>query len=350
MRKLLLILLAAAILLTIGGCAKTEPPAVPDTREITDRAGREVSVPAVVGKGMGINAMGVYMLYTMEPGTLIGVSYEFNEAELAYILPEYRNLTAYGQNTGLNLEALVAAAPDVLISYGSLTDAEIADIEALQTQTGIPCIMLSASMSEIPAAYRLLGEVFDKQARCEELAGYAQRALDFAANLDVPEPPVTVYYGNGAENLETAPTGSPGAELFKIVGAENVVLIMDDISARVTISPEHLLTWDPQVVILNGEPKENISPSDAVDAFLSDLRYADLQAVQSGKVYAIPKYPYSWFDRPNGPNRLIGIYWLSDLLYSEQAGIDIKKETRAFYSLFYHMELTDVQLTELLRF
>lgn len=354
-------LFLTVILCLIAGCNQNaiepkEPSAadhqtinIERERQITDMAGRTVTIPPEVKKGLGTEARASYMLYTMDPDTMTGINYEFNEREKAYILPQYHNLPVFGQGGSFNLEAVVAAAPEVLIIYGPLKDAAISDTEAIQQQTGIPCIMMGDALAQIPAAYRLLGEVFGREERCEILAQYSERALGFAAAINIPEEKrKTVYFGNGLDNLETAPKGSANAELLELVQAVNVAALEGEITSRIDISAEQVLGWNPEVILLNGEPTKNVSPADAVKNFLSDSRYRNVEAVKNGKVYAIPKYPYSWFDRPPGPNRLIGIYWLTSLLYPDEYTIDIKSEARDFYSLFYHIELSDNQLADLL--
>lgn len=320
-----------------------------ETRTITDMAGRTVTLPAEVSTGLGTGSIGSYMLYTLDPDTMVGVNYEFNEQEKAYILPEYQDLPSFGQGDGLNLEAVIAAAPDVLISYGTISESIISEADGFQEQTGIPCVVLDGSMEAIPEAYRMLGQVFGMEETAEELAVYAEEALAFAEAIDIPEEEqVTVYFGNGLENLETAPVGSSHAELLDIVDAKNVAVVEGEVTSRIDVSAEQVIGWNPQVILLNGEPTEGLSPQQAVEAFLADSRYENLQAVQNGAVYAIPKYPYSWFDRPPGPNRLIGIYWLAELLYPEQFDLDIKESAKEFYALYYHMDLTEEQLVDLL--
>ncbi|MDO4581599.1 MAG: ABC transporter substrate-binding protein [Bacillota bacterium] len=289
------------------------------------------------------------MLYTLDPDTMVGVNYEFNDQEKAYILEAYHDLPSFGQGDGFNLEAVVAAAPDVLINYGSVNDATISSADDIQAQTGIPCVVLNSDMEETAAAYRMLGEIFGMPERAEELAVYAEEALAFAESIDIPEEErVSVYFGNGLENLETAPVGSWHASLLELVDAINVAVVEGEVTNRIDVSAEQVIGWNPEVVLLNGEPTEDLSPVQAVEAFLADARYQNVQAVVNDQVYAIPKYPYSWFDRPPGPNRLIGIYWLAELLYPENFDLDIKAEAREFYALYYHMELSDEQLVDLL--
>ena len=86
---------------------------------------------------------------------------------------------------------------------------------------------------------------------------------------------------------------------------------------------------------------------EAAKAILDDPTYASLTAVQNGAVYGTPNAPFSWVDRPPGPNRIIGMRWLSGLIYPEYLDFDVDEEVKEFFQLFYHVELTDEQLTQL---
>ena len=70
--------------------------------------------------------------------------------------------------------------------------------------------------------------------------------------------------------------------------------------------------------------------------------------MQEGKVYGTPNAPFSWVDRPNGPNRLIGMRWFSALIYPEYVQCDLETEIREFFQLFYHVDLTEEQYENLL--
>ena len=48
---------------------------------------------------------------------------------------------------------------------------------------------------------------------------------------------------------------------------------------------------------------------------------------------------YHWFDRPPAVNRLMGLIWLTNLLYPEWFDWDLVRETREFYELFYRITL-----------
>ena len=110
---------------------------------------------------------------------------------------------------------------------------------------------------------------------------------------------------------------------------------------------EQLLAWDPDVIVVNGEPKANISGRQTAEKILGDPNFASLKAVQNGQVYGTPNAPFSWVDRPPGPNRLIGIRWLSGLIYPDALDFDVDEEVCEFFRLFYHVELTEEQLASL---
>ena len=87
----------------------------------------------------------------------------------------------------------------------------------------------------------------------------------------------------------------------------------------------------------------------AAEDILSNPDYASLKAVQDQKVYGTPNAPFSWVDRPAGPNRLIGMRWFTALIYPEYIKCDINEEIHKFFDLFYHVDLSDEQLENVLK-
>jgi iron complex transport system substrate-binding protein len=80
-----------------------------------------------------------------------------------------------------------------------------------------------------------------------------------------------------------------------------------------------------------------------------DPRWQGLRAVREGRVYLAPGLPFGWFDAPPGVNRLIGVRWLTSVLYPDKFPEDLRSITRDFYSRFYHVDLSDPQLDNLLQ-
>lgn len=318
------------------------------TRTLTDMAGREVEVPAVIEKAFSTDPTAAIFLYTLVPDRMLGWNYELNDLEKSIILDEYETLPNFGMGDAINYEAVLAAGPDIAFMVGTINDAVVSDADAMQESLGIPVVVVDSELSHTPEAYRFMGELFGVEDTAEQLAAYAERTLDDIANMDIPEgDKVRMYYGNGEDSLETAPAGSSHGAIIELVNAVNVADLELGDGGRVQISAEQLLAWDPDVIVVNGEPKSDIPGASAADAILSDPAYSTLTAVQEGRVYGTPNAPFSWVDRPPGPNRIVGLRWLSALIYPQYIQVDVDDAVREFFSLFYHVELTDEQLANI---
>lgn len=326
------------------------PPegAAPQEREITDMAGRTMTVPLEIESVFSTGPAAAIYLYTLVPDKLLGWNYTLNDIEKSIILEQYHDLPNFGQGDAVNYEAVIAAGPTIALNVTSINDGSIDASDALAEQLGVPVVMVSSDLLDAPAVYRFMGELFGVEEQAEALAAYAEETFNAISSLDIPnEEKVRIYYGNGEDSLETAPAGSSHGQIIDLVNAVNVADLELGDGSRVQISAEQLLAWDPDVIIVNGEPKADMTGSAAAEAILADPLFATLKAVQNGAVYGTPNAPFSWVDRPPGPNRIVGMRWLSGLIYPEYLDYDVDEAVREFFQLFYHVELTDEQLTQL---
>lgn len=326
------------------------PPeeAAPQEREITDMAGRTMTVPLEIESVFSTGPVAAIYLYTLVPDKLLGWNYALNDIEKSIILEQYHDLPNFGQGDAVNYEAVIAAGPTIALNVTSINDGSIDASDALAEQLGVPVVMVSSDLLDAPAVYRFMGKLFGVEEQAEALAAYAEETFNAISSLDIPnEEKVRIYYGNGEDSLETAPAGSSHGQIIDLVNAVNVADLELGDGSRVQISAEQLLAWDPDVIIVNGEPKADMTGSAAAEAILADLLFATLKAVQNGAVYGTPNAPFSWVDRPPGPNRIVGMRWLSGLIYPEYLDYDVDEAVREFFQLFYHVELTDEQLTQL---
>ena len=319
-----------------------------ETREITDMAGRKVTVPTAenIESVFSAGPVAAIFLYMVAPDKLLGWNYELNDVEKSIILDKYQDLPNFGMGDAVNYEAVIAANPTIAINSGKINDAMVSDCDALSESLGIPVVAVDNELNNSAEAFRFMGELLGVEDHAEELAQYAEQVFtDINALSDIPEEKkVSVYFGNGEDSLETAPRGSQHAQILDVINAVNVADLELGDGSRVQISAEQLLAWDPDVIVVNGEPKADKSGSSAAEDILSNPDYASLKAVQDQKVYGTPNAPFSWVDRPAGPNRLIGMRWFSALIYPEYIKCDINEEIHKFFDLFYHVDLSDEQL------
>lgn len=324
-----------------------------ETREITDMAGRKVTVPTAenIESVFSAGPVAAIFLYMVAPDKLLGWNYELNDVEKSIILDKYQDLPNFGMGDAVNYEAVIAANPTIAINSGKINDTMVSDCDALSESLGIPVVAVDNELNNSAEAFRFMGELLGVEDHAEELAQYAEQVFTHINALsDIPEEKkVSVYFGNGEDSLETAPRGSQHAQILDAINAVNVADLELGDGSRVQISAEQLLAWDPDVIVVNGEPKADKSGNSAAEDILSNPDYASLKAVQDQKVYGTPNAPFSWVDRPAGPNRLIGMRWFSALIYPEYIKCDINEEIHKFFDLFYHVDLSDEQLENVLK-
>lgn len=332
---------------------QTETQETGETREITDMAGRKVTVPAAedIESVFSTGPVAAIFMYMVAPDKLLGWNYELNDVEKSIILEKYHNLPNFGMGDAINYEAVIAANPTIALNCGKINDAMVSDCDELSKSLGIPVIAVDNELNNSAEAFRFMGELLGVEDHAEELAEYSEKIFtDIASLADIPEDEkVSVYFGNGEDSLETAPRGSQHAQILDAVNVTNVADLELGDGSRVQISAEQLLAWNPDVIVVNGEPKADKSGNSAAEDILSNPDYASLKAVQDNKVYGTPNAPFSWVDRPAGPNRLIGMRWLSAVVYPEYIKCDVNEEIREFFNLFYHVDLSDEQLENVLK-
>ncbi|MCT7662902.1 iron ABC transporter substrate-binding protein [Shinella kummerowiae] len=315
-------------------------------RTITDAAGRVVEIPDKVERVLAAGPPASVLVYVLAPEKLAGWVREPKAEEKAFLLPSVASLPVFGQLTGkggtANIEAVLAAKPDIIIDVGTVNPTYASLADKVQAQTGIPYVLIDGAFAKSGAMLRETGAMLGVEARAEMLAAYADEKLAALekglAGIPQDKRPA-VYYGRGAEGLETGLAGSINMELLEAVGARNVAAVAGK-GGLTQVSLEQILSWKPDV-ILAASPK-------FARAVKDDPLWAELDAVKAGRIHAAPSLPFGWIDSPPGLNRLIGVAWLEHTLYPEAFPAALDAEVRTFFKLFYQVELSDAQLETLL--
>lgn len=348
-RKFLLLLTA---MLLCAACPRTSGAADLPTHVITDMAGRRVAVPVHIHKVLSMSPVGAVFMYTLAPDLLAGWNYQPDPGELAYMPERYRKLPVlggwFGKNNTGNIEEIIKAHPDVLISMGDVLGVPMA--ERVQSQTHIPVVVLDGALKNLPKAYEQAGEIFGLQIRAKLLASECGKAIsDVESKVSrIPqEKRKRYYYAEGPTGLETEPGGGMHSEAMDFAGGINVASVPNQKGyGHTPVSIEQVLSWNPDIIITGYDHTQ--SPGNFYRAVYGSAAWKYVRAVRSNEVYEAPQYPYSWIDRPPSVNRIIGIKWMANLLYPEVFHYDMRAETRSFYRTFYRSELTDAELNQLL--
>jgi iron complex transport system substrate-binding protein len=323
-------------------------PSLSMAASVTDSAGRRVELPDTVTRVFAAGPPATAMLYVLAPQLMAGWVRLPTEAEKPFLLAATRNLPQLGRVTGrggsLNLEGLIADHPSLVFDFGTINDTYRSLANNVQSQTGIPYLLIDGRFANTPAALRLMGTILGVGPRGEQLATAAEAILADVDRVLAAVPAdrrPRVYLARGAEGLETGSRGSINTEIIERAGAINVVEGLRDKGGLVTASPEQLIAWAPDTII-------TLDPR-----FLATVKanpvWQSVPAVKSGRVFLAPGLPFGFIDAPPSVNRLVGLTWLLHVLYPAQAPGELRDQVRDFYRLFYQVDPTDAQLDQLLK-
>jgi iron complex transport system substrate-binding protein len=315
------------------------------SRDFVDDAGRKVSLPDRVERVYAAGPPASVLVFALAPDKLIGWSRAFRDDEAKWIAEKYARLPELGRLTGrgntANVEVVLKAKPDLIIDMGS-TNATFASLaDRVQQQTGIPYILLDGRLDTTPQQIEKLARALGTEARGRELSAYAAQLIDGLrakiATVPADKRP-EVFYARGPQGLTTGLAGSINAEMIEFLGAKNVA--GGQPGGLTNVGLEQVVLWDPAIVVTN-------DPNFYRDVWKLPV-WNSVSAVRKKRVYLSPHLPFGWFDYPPGANRLIGLVWLSEILYPDLFRNDLRAEIARFYRLFYHQEPTAAQIEALL--
>lgn len=347
--------------LVLSGCAKTSStqttaPTTEQPKEvtITDHANRTVTIPAPdqLKKVYFTSPLGMIYVYTLTPDKLAGTSMKLTASELKY-MPGCKDLPYLGgvqAGAELNKEAIIKAGAQIIISISpdAITDNDKTTADQLQQQLNIPVVCVDGDLQKADKAYEFLGKILGQEKRAAQLSAYCTKVFkDVVDKVSaIPEKDrVKVYYAEQSNGLSTDPDTSSHAAVLKYANALNVATVQAKGGSGMSpVSLEQVLSWNPDVIISWGD-----NNGGAYNLIKSSKDWANINAVKNNRVYQMPDEPFSWIDRPPSVNRFLGIQWVANLLYPNVYKVDIKKETKDFYKLFYNIDLSDADVNSILK-
>lgn len=310
----------------------------------TDSAGRRVMLPDHIGHVLTAGPSADALVSVLAPDEMMGWS---RTPHRPYLPKGTARLPVTGLMLGPSAPDAAGTVarlhPDVVIAAGLVSPERAALADQLQQQTGVPVILVDDSMTRIASVLRSVGIILGVKDRAEDLATYAEHAVDALRGrllIQPAQPRPRVYYARGADGLETALPGSPAGEFLDEAGAINVAGALGR-GERVRVTVDQVQGWAPDIII--AEQKS------FYDTVHRDPAWRQVGAVGERKVYLAPESPFGWVDDPPGVNRLIGLYWMSDLLYRDATQEDLRDTVSEFYATFYNVKLTDKDLDALVK-
>lgn len=341
-KKWLAMLLAVVMVLSLAACGAQSSPQTDDTtRVFTDSVGREVEVPAQIDKVALSGPMAQIVLFALCPDKLVGVSNAWSTEAEQYLDEKYFTMPEIGQLYGgkgeLNPETLLQSGAQIVIDVGEPKGSIAEDLDALQEQTGIPFVHITATTETTGDAYRMLGDLLNMKDEAETLAAYCENIYDRTVSIAGSVEKANVLYVTGDMGQNVIAAGSYHAEILDLL--TNNLAVVDEPSSKGTgneVSMEQILTWDPDVVIF--------APESIYDTVADDAAWQSVTAIKNGAYYEVPFVPYNWMGFPPSVQRHLGMMWLSKVLYPDAtAEYDLFSDVQEYYKLFYHCDLTQAQ-------
>lgn len=367
MKKLFALLLSLCmVLLLFAGCGQNTPveeteetvlpvetisqeASLPENREFTDSTGRTVTVPYEITQIAISGPLSQVYILPLAGDMLVGVSNAYAEDAAEYLPAYLFEKTEIGQLYGgkgeMDLEALLAAAPDIVIDIGEPKGTIAEDLEGLTAQTGIPFVHIDATVATAPEAYRTLGTLLGREEKAEELALWCETTYanmsSMMEKVDADGARKSLLYCLGDKGVNVIAEGSFHAETVNMM-SNNLAVLEEVVSSGAgnEVDLEQILLWNPDVIIF--------APDSCYEEIAGAAQWQSISAVANGNYYETPYGPYGWLSSPPSVQRYLGMLWLGELLYPEYTEYDLQTEITAYYKLFYDCDLTEEMYQTLL--
>ncbi|MCH9022342.1 MAG: ABC transporter substrate-binding protein [Planctomycetes bacterium] len=201
--------------------------------------------------------------------------------------PEVKSLQRLGGVINPNYERLIALRADLVIFQGAF-----GRIAEFCRKRDIPYLRVEMDdLQTIDQAILDIGRRMNRSEKAEQLCLHIQDSLDAIARAVSHRERPRVFFSmfrNSGSFTSLTTVGPKGflSELLDIAGCEN---IFDDVKQLYPqISKESLLKREPQIII-ETLPREKFSP-EIIQAMREDwLRFSDVPAVRTGRIYFVPE-------------------------------------------------------------
>nr|WP_154324986.1 ABC transporter substrate-binding protein [Pantoea sp. 201603H] len=279
------------------------------------------------------------LMLAVAPEKLIGFSsFDFSGNGCAWLGQPYCQLPKLGRLAGrastLPLEKLLLLDPELIIDCGNVDDTWISQARRVYQQTGIPWLLIKGELKNTDRQLQAAGNRLGMPARAALQAQLAQRFLTeaqaFARRLSSP---IRFYAARGARGLETGLRGSLHTEAAEQLGLENVAVV-DGRSGIVQVSMEHLLLWQPDIILVQDRV--------TLHAMMTDPLWQRIRAIARQQILLFSGLPFGWMDAPPGINRLLGMRKLQ-AHFDPAVAATLKQDIALFFKTFWHTSLTASQ-------
>ena len=374
MKKIIAILLTAMMTLNLAACGseaasekssdtenvavsstETEEDTTGETKIITDHAGNQVEIPTEINSiilGSVYPIASVLTVYLGSAEKIKGIHpVSMSAAEnglLGELYPEILDAeTGYINGDEINVEEVLKLDPDIAIGVTK-------DQAEVLAEAGIPAVVVSPSAWEydVLETYNqwidLLDQIFGQSEISERVSTYSQEAYDsiqerVSALSSDEKKKVLILFKYDESAMITSGPNFFGQNWCDSVGAINVAEEIAD-GSTVAINMEQVYEWNPDIIIITNFT--GTQPEDLYNNAIGGDDWSTVNAVKNGQVYKMPLGLYRTFTP--GADTPVTLQWFAKTVYPELfSDIDVEEVTRAYFSDYYGVEVTDTQLEKM---
>lgn len=350
--------LAIAALLTLTACGAGGPatssgsgstPAASQsgaTRVVDDELG-QITVPAE-SKRIATTAPAYTTAVLLLSGADKLVALEDNYGKNEWIkgkYPQLAKLPVVFSGNEVNMEELTKQDPDLVIyasRYGENNLKQLQDLGIATVSSPKGSDKQGNKIDQLRARQVYLGEVIggvqlDKAKKySEEYLAIRSEIEAKTAGIPETERPTVVQLSGAGDSLQANNGSAIGQELITLAGGVNAGAgatgESKGPSGQTKIDPEQLLSWNPELLLVDSTKIR--------DSIKSDPVFSGLKAVQNNNIIVIPNGAMAW--AYNGPEEYLNMYFFAKAVHPELfKDIDMEARTKAFYKEYFGFDLTD---------
>ena len=350
--------LALAALLTLTACGAGGPatssgsgsvPAASQsgaTHVVDDELG-QITVPAE-SKRIATTAPAYTTAILLLSGADKLVALEDNYGKNEWIkgkYPQLANLPVVFSGNEVNMEELTKQDPDLVIyasRYGENNLKQLQELGIATVSSPKGSDKQGNKIDQLRARQVYLGEVIggvqlDKAKKySEEYLAIRSEIEAKTASIPETERPTVVQLSGAGDSLQANNGSAIGQELITLAGGVNAGAgatgESKGPSGQTKIDPEQLLSWNPELLLVDSTKIR--------DSIKSDPVFSGLKAVQNNNIIVIPNGAMAW--AYNGPEEYLNMYFFAKAVHPELfKDVDMEARTKAFYKEYFGFDLTD---------
>ena len=350
--------LALAALLTLTACSAGGPatssgsgsvPAASQsgaTHVVDDELG-QITVPAE-SKRIATTAPAYTTAVLLLGGADKLVALEDNYGKNEWIkgkYPQLANLPVVFSGNEVNMEELTKQDPDLVIyasRYGENNLKQLQELSIATVSSPKGSDKQGNKIDQLRARQVYLGEVIggvqlDKAKKySEEYLAIRSEIEAKTASIPETERPTVVQLSGAGDSLQANNGSAIGQELITLAGGVNAGAgatgESKGPSGQTKIDPEQLLSWNPELLLVDSTKIR--------DSIKSDPVLSGLKAVQNNNIIVIPNGAMAW--AYNGPEEYLNMYFFAKAVHPELfKDVDMEARTKAFYKEYFGFDLTD---------